>query len=166
MFDLSNTGLYLIFLLRNNKQITWYLKFLYFNFMWSNCELRNKLVEQIMSYFLYFKRPFETIERQLILDKLYMYGIRNTELKWRIRHDFCIGLSRKIMRSRRAFIIGASKPFVTHAWNENVHGFRHVISMNSSNYFRISYWITIFHEFRICCLNLFIIFYLYQNICM
>lgn len=38
--------------------------------------------KKIMAIFLDFKRAFETIDRELLIRKLYMYGIRESELKW------------------------------------------------------------------------------------
>ena len=35
-----------------------------------------------MAIFLDFKRAFETIDRDIMLKKLYMYGIRQIELEW------------------------------------------------------------------------------------
>ena len=37
--------------------------------------------KRIIALFLDFKRVFEAIDREIILDKLYMYGIRGTELE-------------------------------------------------------------------------------------
>ena len=38
--------------------------------------------KRIIALFLDFKRTFETIEREIIRNKLYMSGIRRTELEW------------------------------------------------------------------------------------
>ena len=38
--------------------------------------------KKIIAIFLDFKRAFETIDREIILNKLYMYGIREIELDW------------------------------------------------------------------------------------
>lgn len=45
---------------------------------WKNVEKNNKM----MAIFLDFKRAFETIDRQIMLKKLEMYGIKGNELKW------------------------------------------------------------------------------------
>lgn len=45
---------------------------------WKNMEKNNK----IMAIFLDFKRAFETIDRDILIQKLYMYGIQGNELKW------------------------------------------------------------------------------------
>lgn len=36
----------------------------------------------IITVFLDFKRAFETIDREILLQKLYYYGVRNTEITW------------------------------------------------------------------------------------
>lgn len=38
--------------------------------------------KRIMALFLDFQRAFETIDRNIMLQKLYMYGIRHVELEW------------------------------------------------------------------------------------
>lgn len=45
---------------------------------WKNIEKNKKII----AIFLDFKRAFETIDRELLLDKLHNYGIQGTELKW------------------------------------------------------------------------------------
>lgn len=45
---------------------------------WKNIEKNRK----IMAIFLDFKRAFETIDREILIQKLYMYGIREKELAW------------------------------------------------------------------------------------
>lgn len=45
---------------------------------WKKIDKNNKIV----AIFLDFKRAFETIDRNIMLQKLYMYGIQDTELKW------------------------------------------------------------------------------------
>lgn len=38
--------------------------------------------KKIMAMFLDFKRAFETIDRDILIEKLYMYGIQDKELEW------------------------------------------------------------------------------------
>lgn len=45
---------------------------------WKYIDTKNK----IMAVFLDLKRAFETIDRELLIQKLYMYGIRENELQW------------------------------------------------------------------------------------
>lgn len=45
---------------------------------WKNIKSNKKII----AIFLDFKRAFETIDREILLDKLNKYGIRDTELKW------------------------------------------------------------------------------------
>lgn len=45
---------------------------------WKNIDKNKK----VMAMFLDFKRAFETIDRDILIKKLFNYGIRNIELKW------------------------------------------------------------------------------------
>ena len=37
---------------------------------------------RMMTIFIDFKRAFETVDREILLKKLYMYGVTHIELKW------------------------------------------------------------------------------------
>ena len=39
-------------------------------------------IKKIMAIFLEFCRAFETIDRDILIQKLYNYGLRDNELKW------------------------------------------------------------------------------------
>ena len=41
-----------------------------------------KILAKIMAIFLDFRRAFETIDRDILIQKLYNYGVRNNELNW------------------------------------------------------------------------------------